>query len=1149
MGAQKKFSHWRFGITSLLLSFACFLMATGFCVIDLVQTSIPTARLLPQSNDVYYWKDVGTLDTENNHNKIYSINNISDLAGMSKCITEAGASELGEDYTGWTFELEQDFNLGSMGLENSLEDGTHPVIEPLWTPIDIGKLGKNKNISFNGKGHTISGMRIVYDTDTACNAGFFANMIGGVFENVTFLNPIIEYNYTGPSIPKLANPEDPTSFNERSSLPTDICIGVIAGAADSTYINNVNIINPTISFTSNNNNAHNFCVGTAVGKLSFTTEFDENDEVASINTVSPKKWGIDTVIVKKDGDTTPAVTMNIQPGSEVAYDAQTPDVKRVTYGEATYAYFGGLVGVNISSKVINSTLRGIRLAPDIGAAAGTFYIGGIAGLTTQIATASLPNPNPKNLLKSDLVVAAGLYNNLLRDVVLVNVTNTNNDTRYCGNLVGRIYGGSWVYNNLLFIDNDLPLWENVLNDRIYVYESAHVDDCIGSVLGAADDYYFNNNNYVGNTGCSLLTQDGYISCGEHRSSFVQLKMNLDNQSETHYGSSSVMSQYNFQFKTLSDADDFLHKPFDGDLSQFDLMSNFDRNRGYLYYASLPIQKFETGLTVNKIDPATGEVPTDEEKVLEAVLQFRPWNKDNGEPNLTPGVDGYIGQDCSITFYANSPTNLDPHKNSEAYFTETVVDENGSERQTKVSEKVLPRSYQQLIYAPEKPECEGYTFKGWVIQGTENKPENIHNFEIPDRVNHPGLCFDAVWQINTYTVTYMYYSRDEDGDLIPGDVIGTEPVEYGGIVTGCLPPTSNNGCDFVGWFTDDNLPEDGYDAVESKRWILGSTGDRMPSRNLSLYAGWKDNFGMLRSMLDGAEAIADNLSEYFADNDALREFEIAYNNAKDAITNNDPSNATALLNSIKNCIEGLRVDPRKILNTKAFDDTQIENLFPFLYDYDTYVQYTSIKEIIQNYAMREDEETTKDIGTYISYYENLNDFFNSLKNNLRTSVSSEGGISSTKIQNLIQKYQNLEKQYGELNFAEYEEQGLETLEAIEVSTKSKFTELKESITLDDLAAAVSNYEAALNNLKPKKVEEETTPNKSKVKNVQQLGISPISLSIIIVSVLASGACGYIGIDLMVNKHRMKILKAKNIKTSNNKMESQQSETSDSDDNYV
>ena len=84
------------------------------------------------------------------------------------------------------------------------------------------------------------------------------------------------------------------------------------------------------------------------------------------------------------------------------------------------------------------------------------------------------------------------------------------------------------------------------------------------------------------------------------------------------------------------------------------------------------------------------------------------------------------------------------------------------------------TYGSPIVAPEAPEVEGYTFVGWTPEVAETVPAN-------------NVWYEAVYEVNTYTVTYY----------VNGEVVNVAEVKYGEEIP-AYEPTVEEGMKFDGW---------------------------------------------------------------------------------------------------------------------------------------------------------------------------------------------------------------------------------------------------------------------------------------------------------------------------------------------------------------
>ncbi len=127
---------------------------------------------------------------------------------------------------------------------------------------------------------------------------------------------------------------------------------------------------------------------------------------------------------------------------------------------------------------------------------------------------------------------------------------------------------------------------------------------------------------------------------------------------------------------------------------------------------------------------------------------------------------------------------------------------------------------------------GYTFTGW------NAPEeeisfSEGNYEVPSQ----NIVFFAVWEINTYTITF----NTNDGELLDSIV-----QDYNTAVT--LPTPVREGYDFLGWFDNEQLSG----TEVSMSTIL---------ENTALFAKWEIKEITLSFVVDGGSAVEAIVDEY------------------------------------------------------------------------------------------------------------------------------------------------------------------------------------------------------------------------------------------------------------------------------------------------
>ncbi|MCM1404184.1 MAG: hypothetical protein NC133_01595 [Prevotella sp.] len=1118
---QKKFNGWRLGILSVVMAVCCLMMTAGFALLDsrrsansMVENFGPAGTGNTSDSDIY-WIDShsGYLPFTHEENT-YHITTAADLAELNYRLTK---SEI--DYSGSIFILDADIKLNKIQFSNNSNRET----TPLWTPIELGT-DKNQNITFNGNGYSIEGMTIKINSDTAQNVGFFAEMMGGVFENVTFKNPVITYDYTGNSIA--------ANSSSRLDKPVEVCVGVIAGVADTTYVNNVTIENPTVTFNTENSNGHNFYVGTAVGKSIFTSHLNDKDKSETINTVTPTQWGLDTVnVVKNDSEST-GVTMKIKAGTRTG----------VTYGQATNGYLGGLVGLNLSSKIINSTLLDCFINPELDAnMAGTYSVGGLAGMTTQIAT------------DEKLLVASGLYNNLLSNVTIGEIGEGSDETSdgkyYGGKLVGRAYSGGWIYNNVIFGAMAYDLWGQLYNSQIYLVTDPA---CIGHLHGAVDEYYLKGkaNSTYPNCLYGTVTSDGetYTYCSVHQGALYNYK-NKDN-----YGTDETMRKYNFCFTAYNvgldndqEYQDFITKTVDVTVEdeanpgktkieqrlRYDMLSYYNGEEGYMYHAALPIVAYETGLTVNEKNENNTEA--EYEKRVEAIYQFRTWTL-NEARHKELRFGGYYGADLICIFDTKSPGD-----NYDAYFEV----ENKYGYIEAVHELNQAYTYQQFITDPSEEinlVCEGFEFLGWKLYSpkypdikqeltseeikgyqrlgyysysSDGKDENCYYVFGKQRITESGYRFYANWKRKTYTVTFMNGDKE----------FYTEEVSYDSAIYGKPndeTPKSTDGRTFVGWFLAEDLPQKEHeDANASLQWVLGNDGNKMPSEDLVLYAGWVDKFTELNELLNNS-TYADyyeNAYLYFQEKCAVN-FHNAYDKALEAREGKNVD-ANQLLINLQSAISALRVEPKNLLGLVMFDETSVENTCPFLYNYTAYLSYDTYKKTVKNYIETTEGDDLKNIDAFIKHYEYLMKVYNDLKDNLTGSVVKAGGLESNNVKQLIEKYNTLQNESENKlnNAAKYDSESLTMVEDAKSEVDKLWNSTASDVDLKDVENAITVLENAIKDLKPRSVTNEGGNDNNNANKKSALPISPVLLGVLIVLVLMAGAGGYVGVDIVLNKRRM------------------------------
>ena len=124
-------------------------------------------------------------------------------------------------------------------------------------------------------------------------------------------------------------------------------------------------------------------------------------------------------------------------------------------------------------------------------------------------------------------------------------------------------------------------------------------------------------------------------------------------------------------------------------------------------------------------------------------------------------------------------------------------------------------FDSLIAKPTEPTREGYTFGGWYKEADCQNAWDFASEKMPSN----NVTLYAKWTRNSYNVNF-----DSQG----GSAVGPESVEFEGLVNKPQDPT-REGYTFGGWYTDETF---------ATAWNFDS--DKMPSKDITLYAKWKRN---------------------------------------------------------------------------------------------------------------------------------------------------------------------------------------------------------------------------------------------------------------------------------------------------------------------
>ncbi len=123
-------------------------------------------------------------------------------------------------------------------------------------------------------------------------------------------------------------------------------------------------------------------------------------------------------------------------------------------------------------------------------------------------------------------------------------------------------------------------------------------------------------------------------------------------------------------------------------------------------------------------------------------------------------------------------------------------------------------YNALITAPVTPTRTGYSFKGWY-----KEPECINAWNFYTNRVTSDLTLYASWAVNSYKVTF---------DSRGGSPVAYKYVKYDEFVTEPADP-ARYGYSFVKWYKE---------SACTNEWLFDT--DRMPAKNITLYAKWNIN---------------------------------------------------------------------------------------------------------------------------------------------------------------------------------------------------------------------------------------------------------------------------------------------------------------------
>lgn len=142
-----------------------------------------------------------------------------------------------------------------------------------------------------------------------------------------------------------------------------------------------------------------------------------------------------------------------------------------------------------------------------------------------------------------------------------------------------------------------------------------------------------------------------------------------------------------------------------------------------------------------------------------------------------------------------------------------------------------------------PTKAGYTFLGWVVNGTGEAQRNL---TLAKESYTGAITLKATWEQNPYTVTWNV----NEGDKLTGEGYTVEAF-YGNPIIAPGDP-NRRGYTFGGWYTD------GSNFAENTKF---KTGDKMPEGDVTYYAKWTAIQYSITYDLDGGTNAERNPAQY------------------------------------------------------------------------------------------------------------------------------------------------------------------------------------------------------------------------------------------------------------------------------------------------
>jgi|GEM_PF-4367422 len=400
-------------------------------LMGIITTALPTlAGALPHVYWYEYGEDQSYSDTQVDPN-IITIHSEDDFAALAFELVDEG--------------MIFDGNPATVRLAADLD-----LSEYLWFPVDLS------NVTFDGQGHTIEGLRIedlLSENPGGGDSGSYEYCLTGLFSEITdstVQNLVIKDPRIGVSMSWSSNGE--TAY-----------VGVIAGTAQSSQIREVYIYDPAVALT----------------------DLEGSNEIGNVLMGGLVGYSHDGTIING---------AEIY-GGRIVLDAQS------THNPGSAVHLGGLVGANYDSVIANGAVYDTFLSADIAVEdIDLFNMGGIVGYTSaeekpylgficvmnSISTARFSSPDQLNTNYGYNVggIAGEVYEDNVVNTIFIDTVNDVADPY----LFGVVSQANYTVDDNYHVFNhraDCVLVEDRTNDKEWFDYSEIIDRLNGATFDHA----------------------------------------------------------------------------------------------------------------------------------------------------------------------------------------------------------------------------------------------------------------------------------------------------------------------------------------------------------------------------------------------------------------------------------------------------------------------------------------------------------------------------------------------------------------------------------------------------------------------------------------------------------------------------------------